>query len=520
MSISKNLQLSGTALIAAAGGLGVAASPLMSVVAHADTGESQDINTKPSAGDNQPGTQTVVTDKDAYNDVPGDTAHDTNQAQHSSIGWEFPSPDQAADSWTHKPDYEIEPGTDNTQTDWNIAENTNGKSASDTSDDVYGDSAEGRFNPGDADPNKMTSMGWTNADKDGDGEEDAVEGPAGVYYVNGVPYYNVNGVPVVWDGYDDDNGTLVVDNNNNNNNNNNNSSNNSSNNNNGLNDLNGLTTNLMQVNTGAGNGSGENNTSSHSGNNQSSSQTSTNGDNKSSSSSNSQTIIKGLDGLDDSLLVDNNNNNNNNNSNNNSNNNNNNSSNLNSGLLNNNLSNAGNGSGSSNNGSSLSTTTNDNGRQSNVGNGSSAKNNTNHSTPVTPVSTNNNGSSSNGNGSSSNGDPNNADNATGKNAGSGNGGNGGNGNGDSDNVNTGVSDGNTTDTNNGTTANNGSDTSDNSGSGLGSDSTGGNTGSVSGSGDTSTLPQTGNAKDSIGLELGGIMTATLAAMGVVKKSFL
>lgn len=519
MSISKNLQLSGTALIAAAGGLGVAASPLMSVVAHADTGESQDINTKPSAGDNQPGTQTVVTDKDAYNDVPGDTAHDTNQAQHSSIGWEFQSPDQAADSWTHKPDYEIEPGTDNTQTDWNIAENTNGKSASDTSDDVYGDSAEGRFNPGDADPNKMTSMGWTNADKDGDGEEDAVEGPAGVYYVNGVPYYNVNGVPVVWDGYDDDNGTLVVDNNNNNNNNNNNSSNNSSNNNNGLNDLNGLTTNLMQVNTGAGNGSGENNTSSHSGNNQSSSQTSTNGDNKSSSSSNSQTIIKGLDGLDDSLLVDNNNNNNNNNSNNNSNNNNN-SSNLNSGLLNNNLSNAGNGSGSSNNGSSLSTTTNDNGRQSNVGNGSSAKNNTKHSTPVTPVSTNNNGSSSNGNGSSSNGDPNNADNATGKNAGSGNGGNGGNGNGDSDNVNTGVSDGNTTDTNNGTTANNGSDTSDNSGSGLGSDSTGGNTGSVSGSGDTSTLPQTGNAKDSIGLELGGIMTATLAAMGVVKKSFL
>lgn len=519
MSISKNLQLSGTALIAAAGGLGVAASPLMSVVAHADTGESQDINTKPSAGDNQPGTQTVVTDKDAYNDVPGDTAHDTNQAQHSSIGWEFQSPDQAADSWTHKPDYEIEPGTDNTQTDWNIAENTNGKSASDTSDDVYGDSAEGRFNPGDADPNKMTSMGWTNADKDGDGEEDAVEGPAGVYYVNGVPYYNVNGVPVVWDGYDDDNGTLVVDNNNNNNNNNNNSSNNSSNNNNGLNDLNGLTTNLMQVNTGAGNGSGENNTSSHSGNNQSSSQTSTNGDNKSSSSSNSQTIIKGLDGLDDSLLVDNNNNNNNNNSNNNSNNNNN-SSNLNSGLLNNNLSNAGNGSGSSNNGSSLSTTTNDNGRQSNVGNGSSAKNNTKHSTPVTPVSTNNNGSSSNGNGSSSNGDPNNADNATGKNAGSGNVGNGGNGNGDSDNVNTGVSDGNTTDTNNGTTANNGSDTSDNSGSGLGSDSTGGNTGSVSGSGDTSTLPQTGNAKDSIGLELGGIMTATLAAMGVVKKSFL
>ncbi len=297
MSISKSLQYSGTALIAAAGGLGVAASPLMSVVAHADTGESQDINTKPSVGDNQPGTQTVVTDKDAYNDVAGDTAHDTNQAQHSSIGWEFQSPDQAADSWTHKPDYEIEPGTDNTQTDWNIAENTNGKSASDTSDDVYGDSAEGRFNPGDADPNKMTSMGWTNADKDGDGEEDAVEGPAGVYYVNGVPYYNVNGVPVVWDGYyDDGGGALVVDNNNNNNN----SSNNSSNNNNGLNSLNGLnglTTNLMAVNTGAGNGVGENNTSSHSGNNQSSSQTSTKGDNKSSSSSNSQTIVKGLDGF-------------------------------------------------------------------------------------------------------------------------------------------------------------------------------------------------------------------------------
>ena len=150
MSISKKMtSFTGAALAATAGAMVIANTPSLRLVAHADETHDQNVSTDPSVGDNGVNDPTKVsTIDDAYNDIQGDTARDTNQAQHSSIGWEYQDPNQAADSWKTPDDTKVEPGTDNTQTDWNIATGTNGKSASDTSYDVTGDSSENKFNPG------------------------------------------------------------------------------------------------------------------------------------------------------------------------------------------------------------------------------------------------------------------------------------------------------------------------------------------------------------------------------------
>ncbi|QNQ83003.1 hypothetical protein FP435_00430 (plasmid) [Lactobacillus sp. PV037] len=153
------------ALLSSVAGAGIALAPGVTMTAFADE--------NPSVGDNNVTPSGVSKIDDAYKDIQGDSAHDTKA---SDMGWENQDPEKAADAWKSKPDEEKEPGTDNTQTDWNIAQNTNGKTASDTSADVYGDSSEARFNPGDKDNNKLTSLGWTDKDKDGDGEEDEVEG--------------------------------------------------------------------------------------------------------------------------------------------------------------------------------------------------------------------------------------------------------------------------------------------------------------------------------------------------------
>lgn len=223
MSISKRIELaSGIALVAGAS-VGMA-GPSLAITAHADTAHNQDTTVNPSVGDNQTGDAQVTSDKDAYNDVQGDEKQDTNDAkQHSSKAFEYMTPEEGASSWKHKEDWQTEPGTDNTQTDWAIAENANGKTASDTSAKVYGDTSEARFNPGDHDNRKMTSLKWTDRDADGDGEEDKVEGPInpylGTYFYDG--FYP--------GGYYQNGESVVVSNNNNNNNNNNNSSNNGNN---------------------------------------------------------------------------------------------------------------------------------------------------------------------------------------------------------------------------------------------------------------------------------------------------
>ena len=259
MRISKNVSL-GSAMLAAAG-IGVAVeTPSINVTAHADTGHTQDTDKTPSVGDNSTGNQTVKTIDDAYNDIQGDTAHDTNASQHSSESWEYMNPDDAAKDWQHKEDWEKEPGTDNTQTDWNIAQNTNGKNSVDTSADVSGDVATGAFNPGDTDPSKMTSLNWTDRDRDGDGEEEWVEGPDDRYYLynrSTGSVYNADGSLV-----DSSLAAIIVDNNNNNNNNN--SSNNNSSNNNALNNGNGVSANAgngtsgAAANAGGTNGQGAN----------------------------------------------------------------------------------------------------------------------------------------------------------------------------------------------------------------------------------------------------------------------
>lgn len=235
MRISKNVSL-GSAMLAAAG-IGVAVeTPSINVTAHADTGHTQNTDKTPSAGDNSTGNQTVKTIDDAYEDIQGDTAHDTNASQHSSQSWEYMNPDDAAKDWQHKEDWEKEPGTDNTQTDWSIAQNTNGKNSVDTSADVAGDVATGAFNPGDIDSSKMTSLKWVDRDHDGDGEEEWVEGPDDRYYLynrSAGSVYDTSGNLV-----DGSLAAIIVDNNNNNNNNN--SSNNNSSNNNALNNGNGV----------------------------------------------------------------------------------------------------------------------------------------------------------------------------------------------------------------------------------------------------------------------------------------
>ncbi|MCR1904181.1 hypothetical protein [Lactobacillus taiwanensis] len=203
MKLSNNVTLAGGALLAASAGAATTlVTPSLNITAHADV--------------------------NPYGDIQGDQALDTNTNQHISKAFEYMNPDEAAASWKHKEDWEKEPGTDNTQTDWAIAQNTNGKTSSNTSASVYGDSSEARFNPGDKDNNKMTSLGWTE-----NGSDDST-----------IIYYGDNG------------STLIIDNNNNNNNNNNNG-NNSNNSNNLRNNQNATkTTNGTNVGTvgKAGNG--------------------------------------------------------------------------------------------------------------------------------------------------------------------------------------------------------------------------------------------------------------------------
>lgn len=386
MSISRKIStVTGAALasLAGAGSLAVLQTPSMSLVAHADETHPQDTNTNPSVGDNQPGTNNVSTIDDAYKDIQGDTARDTNQAQHSSIGWEFQDPNQAADSWKTPDDTKVEPGTDNTQTDWNIATNTNGKSASDTSYDVTGDSSENKFNPGNAVATSLYSVDKTASVRE---NWPAIE-RANMAYDDFVAQYGTYWGPVYWGYYNQGyavpvvagggSGALVVSNNNNNNNNNN-----SSNNNNGLNNM--LGASLMSANNGAGgNGGGNGSGVGSSGSNGQmlggqQQQQSGQGQNSSSSSSsaNSQTtvlpngtvvngLVGGLGGFGGVGVVSNNNNNNNNNNNSSNNNN------MMSGLSN--LSNLANNNAGGNGGNGNGNNGNGNNGQANPGNG--AKNN-------------------------------------------------------------------------------------------------------------------------------------------------
>lgn len=394
MSISRNMtSLTGAALAATAGAMVITNTPSLRLVAHADETHDQNVSVDPSVGDNSVNDPTKVsTIDDAYRDVQGDTARDTNQAQHSSIGWEYQDPNQAADSWKTPDDTKVEPGTDNTQTDWNIATGTNGKSASDTSYDVTGDSSENKFNPGNinlygasavADKSASVRENWPAIEKANMAYDDFMAqygsywGP--VYwgsYTHGVGYptaYGYYGYPgtVVSGG-----GTTVVNNNNNNNN--------SSNNNNGLSSLNGLATNLMATNGLLGGGNGGN--GGNGGSNgvvgqqgQQGQQQSSSGSNSSSSSSsaNSQTTVLpggavvpgvvGGYGYGGFGVVSNNNNNNNNN---NSSNNNNALSNLsnlsNLSSLASNTGNSGSGAGNGNNGGNNGNSDNGNGADTNT----------------------------------------------------------------------------------------------------------------------------------------------------------
>lgn len=149
MNISKNVSVTSSTLAALGGITVIAHTPSFGIIAHADETHAQDTEKDPSVGDNnvQDSTQ-VSTIDDAYNDIKGDMEYDTNPSQHISIPFEYDTPAHAAQSWEHRKDTEIEPGTENTQTDWNIATGTNGHAASDTSANVTGDSSENKFNPG------------------------------------------------------------------------------------------------------------------------------------------------------------------------------------------------------------------------------------------------------------------------------------------------------------------------------------------------------------------------------------
>lgn len=59
----------------------------------------------------------AVTGVSTISDIQGDTAHDTNSVQHTSIPFEYDMPDHAADSWKEHDDTTVEHGTENTQTD-------------------------------------------------------------------------------------------------------------------------------------------------------------------------------------------------------------------------------------------------------------------------------------------------------------------------------------------------------------------------------------------------------------------
>lgn len=219
MNISKNVSVTSSTLAALGGITVIAHTPSFSIIAHADETHAQDTEKDPSVGDNnvQDSTQ-VSTIDDAYNDIKGDMEHDTNPSQHISIPFEYDTPAHAAQSWEHRKDTEIEPGTENTQTDWNIATGTNGHAASDTSANVTGDSSENKFNPGNrinylGDKSGSVRENWVQIEKNNQAYDDFINGYG--------PYWG----PIYWSWYcggyypsPSPLGTTIIDNNNNNDN--------------------------------------------------------------------------------------------------------------------------------------------------------------------------------------------------------------------------------------------------------------------------------------------------------------
>lgn len=219
MNISKNVSVTSSTLAALGGITVIAHTPSFSIIAHADETHAQDTEKDPSVGDNnvQDSTQ-VSTIDDAYNDIKGDMEHDTNPSQHISIPFEYDTPAHAAQSWEHRKDTEIEPGTENTQTDWNIATGTNGHAASDTSVNLTGDSSENKFNPGNrinylGDKSSSVRENWVQIEKNNQAYDDFINGYG--------PYWG----PIYWSWYcggyypsPSPLGTTIIDNNNNNNN--------------------------------------------------------------------------------------------------------------------------------------------------------------------------------------------------------------------------------------------------------------------------------------------------------------
>lgn len=224
MSICKNISATAGAVLAAGGSLTMLNSPTMHLTAHAAETHDQNTSTAPSAGDNTVNDPAKVsTSSDAYKDIQGDKERDTNASQHSSTAWEYLEPNQAADAWKQKDDTKIEPGTDNTQTDWNIATGTNGKSGVSTSANVTGDSSENKFNPGNVynpsgagDKTASVREDWPTIEKRNQAYDDFIRQYGSYYGPLYWTYFNTYGyLPE----------SVVVNNNNNN----------SSNNNNGLN---------------------------------------------------------------------------------------------------------------------------------------------------------------------------------------------------------------------------------------------------------------------------------------------
>lgn len=226
MSICKNISATAGAVLAAGGSLTMLNSSTMHLTAHAAETHDQNTSTAPSVGDNTVNDPAKVsTSADAYKDIQGDKERDTNASQHSSTAWEYLEPNQAADAWKQKDDTRIEPGTDNTQTDWNIATGTNGKSGVSTSANVTGDSSENKFNPGNVynpsgagDKTASVREDWPTIEKRNQAYDDFIRQYGSYYGPLYWTYFNTYG-------YLPEN--VVVNNNNNNNNN--------SSNNNGLN---------------------------------------------------------------------------------------------------------------------------------------------------------------------------------------------------------------------------------------------------------------------------------------------
>lgn len=218
MSFNKKVAVASSVIAAPVTAMATMYTPLLNVVASADSNVSptheEDTPTNPSVGDNTTKKTQVSTEADAYKNIQNDTERDTSASSHDSRAWEYQNPEQAVKSWTHGADADYEQGVDNTQTDWNIATNTNGKTAVDTVKDVYGDTASNMYNPGNVDPNKAVSENYTNS------ENNDLKSLLNNLY-----------------GYSSYSDPLIV-NNNNNNNNSSNENNNNGNNGNNLNSLN------------------------------------------------------------------------------------------------------------------------------------------------------------------------------------------------------------------------------------------------------------------------------------------